>query len=63
MEAATRAGIVVTRMATEDIMEVAGLEGLQQAPSRGVTLRIRTLVSLRIRFRKIAPNLARSRGR
>ena len=63
MEVATRAGVVVARVATEDIMEAAGLEGLQQAPSRGVTLRIRILVSLRIRFRKIVPNLARSRGR
>src|SRR5215475_497095 len=66
MEVATQAGMVVTPMATKDIMEVmpaAGLEGLQQAPSRGVTLRIRILVALRIRFRKIALNLARSRGR
>ena len=66
MEVATQAGMVVTGVATEDIMEVmpvAGLEGLQQAPLRGVTLRIRILVCLRIRFRKIAPNLARSRGR
>src|SRR5262249_14114403 len=66
MEVATRAGMVVTPVATEDIMEVmpvAGLEGLQQAPSRGATLRIRILVCLQIRFRKIAPNLARSSGR
>src|SRR5262249_33600149 len=53
MEVATQAGMVATRVATEDIMEVmpaAGLEGLQQAPSRGITLRIRILVPIRIRF-------------
>ena len=54
MEVATRAGMVVTRVATEDIMEAAALEGLQEAPSRGITLRIRILVPIRIRFRKIA---------
>src|SRR5215470_16742663 len=66
MEVATQAGMVATRVATEDIMEVmpaAGLEGLQQAPSRGITLRIRILVPIRIRFRKIVLSLARSRGR
>src|SRR5262245_65130959 len=66
MEVASQAGMVVARVATANIMEVmpaAGLGGLQQAPSRGVTLRIRIPVALRIRFRKIAPNLARSRGR
>ena len=63
MEVATRAGMVVARVATEDIMEAAGLEGLQEAPSRGITLRIRILVPIRIGFRKIALSLARSRGR
>ena len=66
MEVATQAGMVVTGVATEDIMEVmpaAGLEGLQQAPSRGVTLRIRILVSLRIKPWPIALSLVRSSGR
>src|SRR5215831_13025283 len=66
MEVATQAGMVATRVATEDIMEVmpaAGLEGLQQAPSRGVTLRIRILVSLRIKPWPIALSLVRSSGR
>src|SRR5262249_4969944 len=38
-------------------------KGLQQAPSRGITLRIRILVPIRIGFRKIALSLVRSRGR
>ena len=40
MEVATREGTQVTLAATQDIMtvmSVAGLEGLQEAPSRGVT--------------------------
>src|SRR5437899_6640790 len=67
MEVATRAGMVVTLVATEDIimevMSATSLEGLQEAQRQGVTLRIRIPVPLRIRFRRIAPNLARSSGR
>ena len=61
---ATQAGIVGTLVATEDcimeVMSATGLEGLQEAQRRGVTLRIRIPVPLRIRFRRIAPNSARS---
>jgi hypothetical protein len=38
MEAATQVGMVVTLVATEDIMEVmpaTGMDGLQAAPRRG----------------------------
>ena len=67
MEVATRAGMVVTLAATEGIiMEVipeASLEGLPEPQRRGVILPIRILVSLRIRFQRIARNLARNSGR
>jgi len=52
MAVATQAGIVGTLVATEDcimeVMSATGLEGLQEAQRRGVTLRIRILVPLRI---------------
>ena len=67
MEVATRAGMVVTLVATEDIiMEIisaTSLEGLQEAQRRGVILRVRILVPLLIRFQRIASNLTRSSGR
>ena len=66
MGVATRAGIVVTLVATEDILEVmsaTSLEELQEVQRRGVTLRVRILVPLLIGFQRIAPNLTRSSGR
>src|SRR6266481_2450652 len=67
MAVATQAGIVGTLVATEDcimeVMSATGREGLQEAQRRGVTLRIRILVPLRIRFRRIAPDSARSSRR
>ena len=58
MEVATRAGMVVTLVATEDIMEVmpaTTMAGLQRVHRGGIILRIKILVSLLIRFRGIAP--------
>jgi hypothetical protein len=65
MEVVTRAGMVVTLLATEGIMEVmpaTRMDGLQAAQRRGVTSRIRILVPLLIRLWRIAPNPARSSG-
>jgi hypothetical protein len=62
----TRAGMVVTLVATEDIMEViraTRVDGLQAAQRRGITSRIRILVPLLIRLWRIACNSARSSGR
>jgi len=55
MEVATRADMLLTRVTTEDIMEVMS--------ARRATLRITFLVSQWIRLRWIAPHLARSSGR
>jgi hypothetical protein len=47
MEVVTRAGMVVTLLATEGIMEVmpaTRMDGLQRAQRRGITSRIRILV-------------------
>jgi len=66
MEVVTRAGMVVTLLATEGIMEVmpaTRMDGLQRAQRRGITSRIRILVPLLIRFQRIASNSARSSGR
>ena len=66
MEVATRVGMVVTLVATEDIMEVmpaTGMDGLQAAQRRRAISRIRILVTLLIRIRGIAPNSARSSDR
>src|SRR4029077_5930954 len=59
----TWAGIVVTLVATEDIMEVmpaTTMAGLQRVHRGGIILRIKILVSLLIRFRGFAPNSTRS---
>jgi hypothetical protein len=66
MEVATRAGMGVTLVATEDILEVmpaTSMDGLQAAQQRQAISRIRILVILLIRIRGIAPNSARSSGR
>ena len=66
MEVATRVGMVITLVATADIMEIiaaTSMDGLQRAQQRGVTLRVRILVPLLIRCQRIAPNSARSSGR